>query len=322
MWQPVASKELIYSRARMLKSMRAFFDERGVIEVESPLLSSACTTDPNLDSLETEFQSKPYYLNTSPEFFMKRMLAIYRQPIYQICKSFRDDELGPNHNPEFTMLEWYRPEFSMVELMDEIEMLLIKIHESYHKPVNRMSYRQAFENSIGLDPHTASVAECYECALKAQIDIPVGLDDHNECHKDAWLDWLLTQAVLPAMGPGQYAFIYDYPESQCALAQLEKDETGTVVAKRFELFYGELELANGFYELLDAREQKDRFEKENNTRISNNKKSAKIDLNLIYALESGLPECSGVALGLDRLLMVLCEQDSIEQVLAFPWQRI
>ena len=123
MWQPVASKELIYSRARMLKSMRAFFDERGVIEVESPLLSSACTTDPNLDSLETEFQSKPYYLNTSPEFFMKRMLAIYRQPIYQICKSFRDDELGPNHNPEFTMLEWYRPDMSYHQLMDEVAEL-------------------------------------------------------------------------------------------------------------------------------------------------------------------------------------------------------
>jgi len=321
-WQPLASKEMIHARASLLGNIRDFFAIRGVVEVETPLLSSACVTDPNLDSIETQFRGESYYLNTSPEFCMKRLLAQYREPIYQICKSFRDDELGPNHNPEFTMLEWYRPQFSMSELMDELEALLKDLHEDCDKPVQRVSYRQAFENSIGLDPHTASVAECYECALQNKIEVPAGMDGNDKQLKDAWLDWLLTQSVLPGFESDYYTFIYDYPESQSALARLEKDETGIVVARRFELFYGEMELANGFYELLDAREQKNRFEKENLLRIANNKKPVQIDLHLLDALEHGLPECSGVAVGLDRLLMVLCQKGAIEEVLTFPWQRV
>lgn len=323
-WQPTASRELVSTRASLLKKIRAFFDAHGVLEVETPLLSSACSSDPHLKSLHTGVQGQAAYLNTSPEFHMKRLLAARPEPMYQICKAFRDDETGPNHNPEFTLLEWYRPGFDMERLMQDVEALLMAVFidasaEDFH--VSRMSYRQAFENHAGLDPHHATTRECAERASLLGIERPVGLDAESEAEKDAWLDWLLTQCVLPALDEQQFCFIYDYPQSQCALARLETDASGTLVAKRFELFYGEIELANGFYELLDADEQRQRFEHDNATRIANGQPAAELDENFLAALAHGLPECSGVALGLDRLLMTLCRRKNIDQVLAFPWRR-
>ena len=302
----------------MLKSMRAFFDAREILEVETPLISSAGTTEPHIESLRTDFRDKSYYLNTSPESAMKRLLAAYGDPVFQICKVFRDDELGPSHNPEFTMLEWYRPGFDMHQLMDEIEQLLGCVFEGGGCVFNRLSYRHAFEKHAGFDPHQAKASDCRDCARRYGIEQPVGLEED----RDEWLDWLLTQLVLPAMDDANFTFIYDYPASQAALARLSEDDTGEVVASRFELFYGEVELANGFHELLDSETQRQRFENENRQRIEAGQSAVVIDEHLLDALSHGLPDCSGVAMGLDRLLMVMSGRPSIDRVLAFPWDRV
>lgn len=317
-WQPSASLNLIKRRARMLKDMRAFFDAKNIIEVETPLLASAANTDPHIESFSTPFRNKNYYLNTSPEFSMKRLLAENSVAIYQICKAFRNEELGPMHNPEFTMLEWYRPDFDMHQLMGEVEALVSAVADESLASFTRFSYADIFEKYANLNPYLATANDCLECALQHNIEQPVGLDED----KDAWLDWLLTQLVLPQLPANQFTFIYDYPASQCALARLAKNKDAVLVASRFELFYGETELANGFHELSDAEEQQQRFDADNKIRKEENKPVMAIDANLLAALESGLPNCSGVALGLDRLLMALTKTNSIEQVLSFSWQRV
>ena len=300
----------------MLKDMRAFFDARDVMEVETPLLSSTGTTDPHIESFKTVFQDQHHYLNSSPEFAMKRLLAAHGESIYQICKAFRDDELGPMHNPEFSMLEWYRPEFDMHQLMDEVEALVSVLSDDSLASFMRLSYGQVFEKYASLNPHLATANDCRDCAVQHGIEQPVGMGDA----KDEWLDWLLTQLVLPSLPSKQFTFIYDYPASQCALARLNENDDGIAVASRFELFYGQTELANGFHELANVDEQRQRFESENKIRLSENRLEIKIDEYLLSALEHGLPDCSGVALGLDRLLMVLMGSDLIDEVLSFSWR--
>ncbi len=305
----------------MLTDIRAFFDQHGVLEVETPLLSASCTTDPNLSSFSTQYRQQNLYLNTSPEYCMKRLLAAHGDAIFQICKSFRDDELGPKHNPEFTMLEWYRPGFDMFELMDELAGLVQMLAGNSGldiKTVQKISYADAYWQAAGINPHVASADECRRCALEHDIEQPVGLEDDA----DEWLDWLMTQLIMPTFQPDGFTFIYDYPQSQSALAKLYKDRHGTTVAARFELFYGETELANGFDELLDTHEQRQRFERENRNRLALGMRPSVIDEDLLQALQHGLPVCSGVALGLDRLLMVLARADTLEQILAFPFARI
>lgn len=306
----------------MLKNIRAFFDGRGVVEVETPLLSRYATTDPHLESLRSRFRDQVCYLNTSPEYAMKRLLAGSKLAIYQICKAFRDDELGANHNPEFTLLEWYRPDFDDVQLMAELAELITALFDGSGIQAEFVykSYQQVFEESVGLDPHQASAAECYAAAVNNNVEIPQGLtvdDDVND-----WLDWLLTQKVLPAFNKDSFTFVYDYPAAQCALAKIANNEQQVPVAKRFELFFAEVELANGFYELTDAREQLLRFQQENKIRQSNGLEPADIDKNFIAALNFGLPECAGVAVGLDRLLMVKTACAQIDQVLTFSWESI
>ena len=305
----------------MLQDIRAFFDQRGVLEVETPLLSTACTTDPNLNSFATRHLKQELYLNTSPEYCMKRLVAAHGDAIYQVCKSFRDDELGPWHNPEFTMLEWYRPGFGMFELVDELIDLVQMLAGSYGlaiETVQKISYADAFQRAAGFNPHVTTVHECRSCAIRHGIEQPVGLEDDI----DEWLDWLLTQLVMPSFQTNGFTCLFDYPKSQAALAKRYKNHNGYVVAARFELFYGATELANGFDELLDADEQRQRFERENAHRLELGLQSAVIDENLLKALEQGLPACSGVALGLDRLLMLLTGVDTLDQVLAFPFARI
>jgi len=305
----------------MLRDIRAFFDQRGVLEVETPLLSGACTTDPNLDSFETCYQQQRLFLNTSPEYCMKRLVAAHGDAVYQICKSFRDGELGPAHNPEFTLLEWYRPGYDMFELMDEVEDLMQMFASLYSfeiSGVRKISYADAFRSAAGINPHAVSAAECRSCAARHGIEQPVGLDDAV----DEWLDWLLTQLVVPSFPSSCLTFLYDYPASQAALSKRYTDSSGVEVAARFELFYGETELGNGFDELLDAVEQRQRFEQENRRRADSAMQAAVIDECLLRALQHGLPACSGVAVGLDRLLMALAEEDSIDQILAFPFARI
>jgi len=308
-------------RARVLTDIRAFFDRRGVLEVETPLLSSSSTTDPHLSSFSTRYRQQNLYLNTSPEHCMKRLLAVHGDAIFQICKSFRDDELGPVHNPEFSMLEWYRPGYGMFELMDEMAELVQLLVGNYGletRAVQKKTYADAFMQAIGINPHIASAEDCRRCALKHGIEQPVGLEEDV----DEWLDWLLTQRVTPTLQADGFTFIYDYPQSQAALAKLVKDQHGFTVAARFELYYGEMELANGFDELLDAEEQRLRFERENRNRLAMGLHPSVIDEDLLQALAHGLPACSGVALGLDRLLMLLAREDSLEQILAFPFARI
>ena len=320
-WRPAASRTALFLRARVLRDIRAFFDQRGVLEVETPLLSRACATDPNLSSFTTRYQQAELFLNTSPEFCMKRLVAAHGEAVFQICKAFRADELGPVHNPEFTILEWYRPGYDMFALMDEVAELvhtLASAHELDHDRIQKISYADAFREAAGLDPHTASADECRLCAVRHGVEQPVGLGDAV----DEWLDWLLTQLVMPSFQTGGFTFLYDYPRSQAALAELRRDRDGNTVAARFELFYGEMELANGFDELRDAAEQRARFDHDNRLRNLTGLMPSTIDEYLLQALAQGLPACGGVALGLDRLLMVLDRASSIEQVLAFPFSRI
>lgn len=320
-WQPSTSNKTLIERAQMLKNIRAFFDARAVLEVETPLLSHYATTDPHLDSLSTRFREQSCYLNTSPEYAMKRLLAGNPQAIYQICKAFRDDELGSHHNPEFTLLEWYRPGYDMSQLMAE----LVELIETIFKDSNidagfeRLSYQQAFENVTGFNPHHVTSAACYQYAVNNNVEIPQGLTAADDV--DDWLDWLLTQRVLPAFKKNSFTFLYDYPASQCALARVENNAEQVAVAKRFELFFADVELANGFFELTDADEQRHRFQQENRRRQHAGKAVVPVDENFIAALAHGLPQCAGVAVGLDRLLMVLLSSANIDQVLSFSWPR-
>lgn len=320
-WQPAASLQVLRTRARMLQDIRAFFAQRGVIEVETPLLSSACTTDPHLHSFVTRCRQKQLYLNTSPEYFMKRLLAAHGEAIYQVCKAFRDDELGPRHNPEFSMLEWYRPGFDMYKLMDELAEL---VHNLGHGGAianagfRQLSYADAFKQATGINPHGTSADECRHYAVTHNIEQAVGLGDDV----DEWLDWLLTQCVIPSFPADSFTYMYDYPRSQAALAKLHEDSEGATVAARFELFYGATELANGFDELLDVDEQRQRFMQETDERQRAGLPLAVIDEHLLEALQHGLPASSGVALGLDRLLMLLAGKTKLDQVLAFPFSKI
>ncbi|MBT8129403.1 MAG: EF-P lysine aminoacylase GenX [Gammaproteobacteria bacterium] len=320
-WQPAASLQILQTRARMLQDIRVFFAQRGVLEVETPLLSSACTTDPHLHSFVTRYRQQRLYLNTSPEYFMKRLLAAHGQAIYQVCKAFRDDESGPQHNPEFSLLEWYRPGFDMFHLMDELTELVQTLGRGGaigSAGFRQLSYADAFKQATAINPHGTSADECRQYAVTHNIEQPVGLEDNV----DEWLDWLLTQCVIPSFPANSYTYIYDYPRSQAALAKLHKDVDGSNVAARFELFYGATELANGFDELLDADEQRRRFQQETDERQRAGLAPGVIDERLLEALSYGLPACSGVALGLDRLLMLLAGKTKLDHVLAFPFSNI
>lgn len=314
-WEPGASLHALQQRARVLQSIRAFFAQRGLLEVDTPILSNAAITDPQLESFHTQFAGRDYFLHTSPEFYMKRLLAAGSGDIYQIARVFRADEVGRYHNPEFSLLEWYRLGLDHQALMDEMQQLINELFVQFgHKQLrfSRLSYRQAFINQLAIDPLQASAEQLAACASAQQIETPIGMNIND---KDMWLDWLMVVAVAPGFDQQDMTFIYDYPASQAALARLSNEDPR--VAHRFELFYGELELANGFYELLDADEQLARFYKENDLRKQRGQNIMPIDMQLIAALKSGLPDCAGVAMGLDRLLMVLTGASSISEVISF-----
>jgi len=315
-WQAVADPEFMKKRARMLQSIRAFFLQRNLLEVDTPSLSSAAITDLHIESFATDMLQQRYYLQTSPEYPMKRLLASGYPSIYQICKVYRREEQGPVHNPEFTMLEWYRLGFDYHQLTDEVCALLDALAADFklNTSAEKISYQQAFLQSVAMDPLTATVDDCLQCCQSRQIDIPQGMADSI----DEWLDWILTQAVVPAFNDDTFTVLYDYPASQCALATISEDGT---VAERFEVFYGELELANGFNELTDAAEQQQRFESDNEKRQAAGLDVMPVDESFLQALTAGLPKCAGVAIGLDRLLMVLSGKNAITDVLTFPFDR-
>ncbi len=325
-WRPVASLQAIRQRARLLRAIRDFFGQRDVLEVETPLLSLAAGTDPHVEPLRCATRP-PRFLNTSPEFAMKRLLAACPLPVYQICKAFRADEAGDLHQPEFTILEWYRPGFTLHRLMDEVEALIDGLSRAMNDdggrgagaPVafTRLSYQQAFERATGLDPHRVSSQDCLDYAMRHAVEIPQGLT--ADCPLDDWLDWLLCQRVLPQLEPDTFVFLYDYPLTQAALATVRRRDDGMPVAERFELLYGGVELGNAFYELTDADEQARRFQAENRQRADAGRPVVEIDHRLLQALSHGLAPCAGIAIGIDRLLMVLCGYSSLRDVVTFDW---
>jgi lysyl-tRNA synthetase class 2 len=316
-WRPTASPDLLQARARLNRTLRAFFEARGVLEVETPLLSHAIGTDPNLHPVTASYQAHPraaadtLYLQTSPEFAMKRLLAAGSGPIYQLCKAVRNGEQGARHNPEFTMLEWYRPGFSLAQLMDEVEAL---VSAALGKVAcTRLTYRDLFRQQLGIDPHSATVE-----ALAALTQKHVELNQ-RETQRETLLDLLYSQVIEPRLQ--EATFIHDYPASMAALARVTCDATGTRVAQRFELVICGMEIANGYDELVDAAEQQQRFTADQELRRQRGQAQYPVDQRLLAAMTQGLPACAGVALGVDRLLMLQAGVSDISAVLAFPHDR-
>ena len=305
-WQPCANLDVIRQRARIYNQIRAFFNQRGCLEVDTPLLMSCTSTDLNIASFGVPRGGRDYYLQTSPEYAMKRLLAAGAGSIFQICHAFREGEAGRRHNPEFSLLEWYRVGYDYRQLMHEIELLITTLSLS-HCHFSRVSYRDLFRQSLGLDIDQASLDQVRDCCEQRVAGSDAGGLDIDQC-----LDLLLAAAIAPGMRG--YLFVYDYPVSQAALARLAVDGSS---AERFELFHDGIELANGFSELTDAAEQRARFERDNQARRGRGLPEFEIDERLLAALESGIEDCAGVALGLDRLLMVLLGIDDIEEVLSF-----
>ncbi|WP_027329479.1 EF-P lysine aminoacylase EpmA [Marinimicrobium agarilyticum] len=312
-WQPSASIEQLRQRARLYRQVRAFFTEREVMEIEAPVMGAATVTDPFIDSVTAQCAGRSYYLQTSPEFAMKRLLAAGAGAIYSLGKVFRNGERGRKHNPEFTLLEWYRPGWNDHQLMREVEALVLRVLPGL--TVTYLSYREWFERHLGLDPHRATAGQLAALA-RERINIEAGEED-----RDFWLDLLVTHELEATLGPG-LTFVYDYPESQAALARLATDAEGQTVARRFEAFIGSMELANGYWELTDASEQRRRFEADQDKRRKLGLPQYPVDEKLLAAIDAGLPDSAGVALGMDRLLMCLTGASSIAEVLAFDVNRL
>ena len=279
-WQPSASLDVIRQRARVYRQIRAFFDQRGCLEVDTPLLLPSTSTDLNIASIAVPQAGRRYYLQTSPEYAMKRLLAAGAGSIFQICHAFREGEAGRLHNPEFSLLEWYRVGYDYRQLMDEIELLITSLSLAQCR-FERISYRQLFHRFLDLDLDRASLEELRRCCLRQVAGCAVSTLDAEQC-----LDLLMAAAIAPAMRG--YLFVYDYPVAQAALARVSADDAR--VAERFELFHDGVELANGFSELTDAAEQRTRFQRDNQARAARNLPQHEIDELLLGALESGMDD--------------------------------
>ena len=308
-WRPGADQAALIARAEMLTQVRHFFAQRKVLEVETPLLCQGAPTDPHLESLLVNTNSGIRFLQTSPEFAMKRLLAAGSGDIYQICKSFRAGESSARHNPEFTMLEWYRTGFTLAELIAEVIDLLQQVLGS--QPIFEASYQQLFEQYLGVNPHPISNDTLAELGQKV-----AGRELDNMTRAD-WLDLLMSQVVEPKLPPG-IAVITDFPACQAALSQVAKDNQANQVAKRFEVYVNGIELANGYVELLDSDELAQRFAADRQIRRQQNLATNVGDDYLLAAMQQGLPACVGVAVGLDRLLMAITGSSDIAKLLSFP----
>jgi len=307
-WQPSSTLEQLKFRAATMAAIRVFFANRNMLEVELPVLGSHTVTDPNLESLVVAMGDSRLFLQTSPEYFMKRLLAAGSGAIYSLGKAFRKDERGRNHNPEFTLLEWYRPGLDERELANEVIALVEHLQPGIKSTSSR--YDELFEAFCGVNPHRASVAE-----LKALAKQRLNIDWPDE-HRSVWLDVLFTHLVEPELG-GRLQLVFDFPACQSALAQTYCNPQGDTVARRFELYWCGLELANGYFELTDASEQRRRFDDDCALREELGREYVQADENLLKALEEGLPPCAGVALGVDRLLMCLQGKTDISDVVSF-----
>jgi len=301
-------KNSLALRAKTYKIIRDYFYEKNVLEAETPILSQYATVDPHIDSLSTQVINQMQYLQTSPEFFLKRLLADGCGDIYSLGKVFRQGERGKRHQPEFTMLEWYRVAWDEHELMEEVVTLLRLFLP--HLSVKKIAYQDCFLNALNVDPHDIELGELKKITHKA-IDIEFDSDERSD-----WLDILMSHYIEPNLTE-ELVLIYDYPKEQAALAQLGQNNQGQTIARRFEAYLNGMELANGYFELTDANEQKKRFEADQAYRKNNNLPLYPYDKGLVEALENGMPSCSGVAMGVDRLLMVLSNTKDINDVISF-----
>jgi len=309
---------MIRSRAQLLAKIRAYFEQTQVLEVETPACSSYAATDPAIESFQLNYTGPgfptphPLYLHSSPEFPMKRLLAAGSGAIYQICKVFRNGESGRQHNPEFTLLEWYRPNFNHHQLMEDVATLVNRVLPKA-KAVEYLSYDEVFHQHLGINPHQSTATQLKECAKQHGIADAERLDLPS---KDAWLDLLLTHCIESQLGRNRLSFVYDYPASQASLAKIRPGNPP--LAERFELYIEGMEIANGFHELTDASEQQQRFNQDLEQRHTQSQPTVPIDKNLLAAIHSGLPNCAGVALGIDRLLMQITQAAHINKTLTFP----
>lgn len=310
-YQPTAPMTNLAFRADLLRKLRRFFDERGFLEVETPLLSADTVIDRHIEPIGVELPGRQkLWLQTSPEFAMKRLLAAGATAIYQITKSFRGGEQGALHNLEFTIVEWYRVGDSYtdgMQLLSELAQHLLGC-----EPAEQLSYRDAFRKYVGIDPHRAAHAD-----LRSVL--PEHLGDIENTSIDEWLNYLLAEQVEPKLGRGRPTILFDYPATQAALAKVRQDDPP--VAERFELYIDGIELANGYHELTDANELRRRNQNMNEQRNEAGLGELPVESRLLAAMDSGLPDCTGVALGFDRLVMLAAGATSIAEVMAFPADR-
>jgi len=316
-WRPTAALATLRRRAAALDTTREFFRQRGVLEVETPAMINSPVSDVNIGSVRVEMpggDGRPLFLHTSPEYAMKRLLAAGSGDIYQVCHVFRGAERGRQHNPEFTMLEWYRLGFSLEQLMDEVADLVLALL-GRELPVEKISYREAVHRHAGFDPLDASDDVLRHAAGELGLESTRARD----AGRDELLDLVVGARVGPALGASGLTFVHRYPASQAALARL--DSADPRLALRFELYHRGIELANGYHELTDAAEQRMRFGNDLELRKARSRPAFSIDQFLLAALEAGLPDCAGVALGFDRVLMLAVGAATIDEVLAFPTER-
>jgi elongation factor P--(R)-beta-lysine ligase len=315
-WAPTASLDTLRLRAGLLAKVRGHFAATGALEVETPVMVQAGVTDVHLESLQVHRAdgSRAGFLHTSPEYAMKRLLAAGAPDIYQVARVFREGERGRRHNPEFTMVEWYRLGIDHHALMDDVEQLLRSLLAPLRSvgPTRRVTYADAFVEVMGLDPIRAPTSDVHAAMIARGADIPASIASE----RDALLDLAMATLVAPAFPADRITFMYDFPASQAALAQVRGP-----VASRFEAFWGELELANGFHELGDAQEQARRFEADRIERARRGQPDREPDQFFLDGLAAGLPACAGVALGFDRVLMIATGAKSIDEVIAFPVER-
>lgn len=318
---PTASLENLRLRAGLLRRLRDFFDDRGFLEVETPVLSAETVVDRHLDPFSVVVQpatatrsERRCWLQTSPEFAMKRLLAAGATAIYQVTRAFRQDEQGPLHNPEFTMVEWYRVGDRLAEGMQ----LLSDLGETLlgRGPAERITYREAFQRFVSIDPLTASneslVATVKTCGIEAPASLPVA-------DRDGWLDLLVVERVQPFLGQERPAILYDFPASQAALARVRLDDPP--VAERFELYVAGMELANGYHELLDPSVLRERNAQNNQLRLADGKPALPEESRLLAAMDAGLPPSTGVAMGFDRIALLAAGAKRLDEVIAFPFDR-
>ncbi|SLJ83566.1 EF-P lysine aminoacylase EpmA [Psychrobacter sp. DAB_AL43B] len=325
-YAPTMTLAMAQQRAQFINAIRQFFTNRQVLEVQTPLLSQAGNTDTFLQSVAAQvtYQDKPctYYLHTSPEFAMKRLLASWQVPIYQICPVFRDNEIGIRHNIEFTMLEWYQPSYSLDDMAAELSELLETLY-GHSVVMNHYRYVDAFMDFVGIHPLTASLAALQAVAEDKGL---LGFDFNNaeSCANDSeqdrrqsWLDLLFSHAVEPNLGHDLPTLIIEYPPATAALAKTAFDKDGNKIAERFELYINGIEIANAYDELADGQALRKRFEQDNELRQRHDLPQMPIDEHLLAASDDLIP-CSGIAVGIDRLFMVITGAKSLEKVIPFP----